>query len=149
MHSRGFSGTMPSMIKNMTARRFASGLALWLIFMLAEPVCRATTPEQDQNGSWTGYLMDHTCARERKDTDSDLGPRHTLKCLQMPACERSGYGLLTDKNEFLPFDEGGNNKVRALLLKTHKESGFRAVVRGTRADSLLIVKKIEAKDARR
>src|SRR5689334_8453215 len=84
--------------------------------------------------SWTGYLIDLSCARERQPKEADLGEKHTKKCMQMPDCDRSGFGLLTDKNELLVFDEEGNRKVRLLLQKTKQDNHLRAVVRGTKSN---------------
>src|SRR5215510_2997511 len=95
------------------------------------------------NKSWNGYLMDLACARERKDMEPDLGPKHTRKCMQMPACDRSGFGMLTDANELLPFDENGNAKVRALLQQTNQTGNLRVRVQGTQSNDVLKVTKIE------
>jgi hypothetical protein len=95
--------------------------------------------------SWSGYLLDGECARERKATETDLGRKHTTQCLQMPACERSGYGLLTGSNEYLRFDENGNRKVRELIGKAGIQSNWRVVVQGKRADDILKVQKIKVK----
>ena len=92
---------------------------------------------------WIGYLIDLSCARERKEQETDLGQKHTKKCMQMPDCDRSGFGLLTDKSELLVFDEEGNRKVRLLLQQTKQESHLRAVVRGTKSDDVLKVSRID------
>jgi len=63
----------------------------------------------------------------------------------MPACNRSGFGLLTDANELLPFDENGNTKVRALLQQINQSGDLRAVVQGTKSNDILQVKRIELK----
>ena len=93
--------------------------------------------------SWTGYLIDLTCARERQPKEVDLGEKHTKKCMQMPDCDRSGFGLLTDKNELLVFDEEGNRKVRLLLQQTKQENHLRALVRGTKSNDVLNVSRID------
>jgi len=92
---------------------------------------------------WNGYLIDAACARERKATETDLGQKHTRKCMEMPACEHSGFGLLTDDNEFLPFDESGNRKVRALLERTNQNDRLRVIVHGTKLNDVLKARKIE------
>lgn len=99
--------------------------------------------KQRTRASWTGYLMDASCAWERKETESDLGQKHTRKCLEMPACDRSGFGLLTDDNQFLAFDKNGNRKVRVLLQQTKQNDRLRVTVIGTRASDELHVQKIE------
>ena len=94
---------------------------------------------------WSGYLIDLACARERKDVEPDLGPQHTKKCMLMPACNRNGFGLLTDANELLPFDENSNSKVRTLLRRTNQSGDLRVVVQGTMANDILQIRKIELK----
>ncbi len=94
--------------------------------------------------SWSGYLLDGECARERKARETDLGPKHTTSCLQMPACDRSGYGLLlAGSNEYLRFDENGNRQVRQLVWKARIQSNWRIVVQGKRSDDVLQVQRIK------
>lgn len=98
-----------------------------------------------QKTSWTGYLIDLTCARERKNEEKDLGEKHSKKCMEMPSCYGSGFGLLTQANDLLAFDEAGNRKVRALLQKKTQDSNLWVVVRGTRSKDVLHVQQIELK----
>jgi hypothetical protein len=63
--------------------------------------------------------------------------------MEMPVCTHSGFGLLTDTNELLPFDEAGNRKVRMLLERTSQGENLRVVVQGTRTHDTLQVRKIE------
>jgi hypothetical protein len=102
-----------------------------------------TSEAHTASNKWAGYLIDITCARERKETEPDLGQKHTRKCLQMPACDRSGFGLLTDSNELLRFDETGNGKVRALVTKTNRKSNLRVIVQGIVENGILKIKHIE------
>jgi hypothetical protein len=95
--------------------------------------------------SWTGYLIDLTCARERKSEEKDLGEKHTRKCMEMPSCYGSGFGLLTRTNSLLIFDEAGNQKVRALLRQKTQNSGLWVLVHGTRSKDVLRVQQIELK----
>ena len=95
--------------------------------------------------SWSGYLLDGECARERKAKETDLGPKHTTQCLRMPACADSGYGLLTDNNEYLPFDENGNRQARELVSKAHIQANWRIVVQGKRSGDVLQAQKIKIK----
>jgi hypothetical protein len=100
-------------------------------------------PNSASPQSWSGYLLDGECARTRKATETGLGPKHTTECLRMPACDRSGYGLLTDSNEYLRFDENGNRQVRELLLKARIQKDWRIVVQGRRSGDVLQVQKIK------
>lgn len=93
--------------------------------------------------AWHGYLIDLSCARERKDQEPDLGVKHSRSCLAMPVCDRSGFGLLTDGNEVLTFDEDGNRRMRTLLPNLKKESNLRATVHGARSGDVLQVRAID------
>ena len=56
---------------------------------------------------------------------------HTRKCLLMPACQRSGYGVLSlDTYKYLTFDAAGNQKVAALIQASKKEDDIRVEVTG-------------------
>lgn len=56
---------------------------------------------------------------------------HDKKCLLMPACQRSGYGVFTyDSNEFLAFDPAGNRKALALIQSSKKDDDMRVEVAG-------------------
>lgn len=117
-------------------------LVLALVFFLVLPIS-AKEAKHSSAGAFTGYLIDLTCARERKKDETDLGEKHTKKCMQMPICDRGGFGLLTDSNELLVFDEEGNRKVRLLLQQTNQESHLRAVVTGAKSNDVVKVSKIK------
>ena len=56
---------------------------------------------------------------------------HTRKCLLMPACQRSGYGVFAyDITKFLAFDAAGNQKALALIGSTQKQDDMRVEVTG-------------------
>src|SRR5436309_9834614 len=57
-----------------------------------------------------GYLVDTVCVKEEAAQLSQLGVKHTKKCLEMPACRQSGYALLlrSHNNDVLHFDKRGN-----------------------------------------
>jgi hypothetical protein len=56
---------------------------------------------------------------------------HTRKCLLMPACQRSGYGVFTlDTYKYLSFDAAGNQKAAAALAASKKEDDIRVEVTG-------------------
>jgi hypothetical protein len=125
----------------MIRRQWFFLLALLAAFSVIPSAYYAKVPRP--TASWSGYLMDLACGRDRRDKDPDLGPNHTRKCLQMPTCDQSGFGLLTDTNELVPFDENGNRQVRALLAKTSRRSNFRILGRGTKSDHMLRVDQIK------
>ena len=72
-----------------------------------------------------GVLMDQKCsgtADLRISGSSGLlvGGRivaeaHTKECALRPECTKSGYGVYTDDNKFLKFDEAGNRKALAAI----------------------------------
>jgi hypothetical protein len=123
-------------------RRLRIG-ALTAIFLCAVPLNSAPTPENSTPGRWTGFLIDLACARERKDKEPSLGEEHTKKCMQMPACDRSGFGILTDTNQLLRFDEDGNRRARKLLERTKREKNLYCVVWGRRSNDILNVSRME------
>lgn len=123
-------------------RLTTTAMILALVFLSAFPIS-ARPPGPASATAWSGYLIDLTCARERKQGENDLGEKHTKKCMQMPICNRSGFGLLTDNNELLVFDEEGNRKVRLLLQQTSQETHLRAVVAGSKSNDVLKVTKIK------
>ena len=132
--------------KRMPSRRrfsIATPAVMALLFFILS--CWALAAPKQASNSWKGYLIDLACARERMQAESDLGQRHTRKCMQMPACDRSGFGLLTDSNELITFDERGNEKVRALLQQTTQSSSLRVTVHGAISQDVLRVRKIELK----
>ena len=56
---------------------------------------------------------------------------HTRKCLLMPACQRSGYGVYSlDTYKYLSFDAAGNQKAAAALAASKREDDIRVEVTG-------------------
>ena len=55
---------------------------------------------------------------------------HNRKCALMPECQKSGYGVFTYDQKFLPFDEGGNQKALAYFKQAKQEDDFRVEVAG-------------------
>lgn len=72
-----------------------------------------------------GILMDELCSgkadlRISGATGSLVGGRivaeaHTRECALMPQCQKSGYGVYTDDNKFLKFDDAGNRRALAAI----------------------------------
>ena len=125
----------------MFLRTFIS--CLLLVTSLSASASDGKQAKHGPRTRWDGYLIDVACAAERKATETDLGERHTRKCMEMPACERSGFGLLTDDNQFFPFDEDGNRKARALLDHTDQNERLRVVVYGAKFKDVLQAQRIE------
>src|SRR5215813_14071392 len=94
---------------------------IWLILGMCFLLCSSFYARSMKGRSkisnrqiWNGYLIDLVCAWERAN-ETDLGQKHTLKCLEMSICERSGFGILLEDNRVLKFDQQGNSKIRKLL----------------------------------
>ena len=124
----------------MQMRSYKLGILILICLLGSGGFSKGTKPA---TSSWTGYLIDLSCARERQPKESDLGEKHTKKCMQMPDCDRSGFGLLTDKSELLVFDEEGNRKIHLLVQQTKQDNHLRAVVRGTKSNDVLKVSSID------
>ncbi len=55
---------------------------------------------------------------------------HTRECTLMPECTKSGYGVYTDDNKFLKFDETGNRKALAAIKASAKLDDLEVEVTG-------------------
>jgi hypothetical protein len=87
-----------------------------------------------------GILMDQMCSgkadlRISGSTGTLVGGRivaeaHTRECLLMPECQKSGYGVYTNDNKFLKFDEAGNRKALAAIKASSKLDDFEVEVTG-------------------
>jgi hypothetical protein len=56
---------------------------------------------------------------------------HDRKCLLMPACQRSGYGVFTyETSKVLAFDPAGNQKALAIIQSGKKQDDMRIEVTG-------------------
>jgi hypothetical protein len=90
-----------------------------------------------------GYLVDIACVLERKSESEHLGQIHTKKCLQMPACERSGYAVMDSQNNVYRFDARGNELAKNLISATDKDKDWRIVVSGKLLGDQLTVAKLQ------
>jgi hypothetical protein len=97
-----------------------------------------------------GILMDQMCSgkadlRISGATGTLVGGRivaeaHTRECALMPECQKSGYGVYTQDNKFLKFDEGGNRKALAAIKASSKLDDFEVEVTGeVKGDSIKVV----------
>jgi len=92
-----------------------------------------------------GYLVDTVCVKEEAAQLSQLGVKHTKKCLEMPACREGGYALLlpSHDNDVLRFDKRGN-ELAAKLINGHRvESGWLLQVTGKRNGDQFAVATLE------
>lgn len=90
-----------------------------------------------------GYLMDMVCVREEGGKLPGLGPKHSRKCLQMPACVEGGYSVLLPTNEVLKFDARGNTLATRLLSVNRRDTGWLIKVTGVRRADEIAVRGIE------
>ena len=68
---------------------------------------------------------------------------HTRQCALMPECQKSGYGVFTYDQKFLPFDEAGNQKALAYFKQAKQEDDFRVEVAGQNQDEVFKVASIK------
>jgi hypothetical protein len=91
-----------------------------------------------------GYLVDTVCVKEEAAQLSQLGVKHTKKCLEMPACRESGYALLLrSHNDVLHFDKRGNELAARLVNGRRIESGWLLQATGKRTGDQFAVATLE------
>lgn len=65
---------------------------------------------------------------------------HTKEDLLKPENEKSGYGIYTNDNKFLKFDEAGNRKALALIKESRKLDDFEIEVLGeVKGDTVKVI----------
>lgn len=89
-----------------------------------------------------GYLVDLSCARE-DGQKAGFGAKHSKECLQMPDCESSGYGVLTDDKKIVRFDKAGNDQAKKFITELKKEKDIKVTVTGAVTGQSMTVNKIE------
>ena len=102
----------------------------------------AISAESPAAGTIKGVLLDKECSPNAEARMvSTPAPHfeggmlwaytHTRKCLLMPACQRSGYGVFTsDTHKYLSFDAAGNQKAAAAIQASKKEDDIQIEVTG-------------------
>jgi hypothetical protein len=119
-----------------------SGSYLLIILLLSSSLSFGKKPE-GKKIVVHGYLVDIACMLERNEDKSDLGKIHTKKCLQMPACERSGYAVMDSKDNVYRFDLVGNSIAKKFIADTDKEKDWRVIVNGRLVGEQINVNKIQ------
>lgn len=89
-----------------------------------------------------GYLVDLACASE-EGQKTGFGAKHSTDCLQMPECEKSGYGVLTDDKKVIKFDAASNAKAKQFIAGLKKNKDIKVNVTGTVDGERMTVNKIE------
>jgi hypothetical protein len=64
-------------------------------------------------------------------------------CLQMPECQKSGYGGLTEDKKVIRFDAASNEKAQKFIADLSKDKDIKVTVTGTMNGDQLSVSKIE------
>ena len=99
----------------------------------------------DTATSLKGYLLDVAC-HDRLKPKGHLNlsaALHSRSCLEAPFCTRSGFGVLTDDQHFIKFDDDGNAKVKKFIAGFNRETDIKIIVTGTVAGDKMTVSKIE------
>lgn len=121
-------------------------LACCALGLLAVDARRADLGTKTRNQeSVRGYLVDTVCAKEEAAQLSQLGLKHTKKCLTMPACRESGYALLllSSNNDVLHFDKRGNDLAARFVSEHRLESGWLVRATGKRTGDQFAVATLE------
>lgn len=89
--------------------------------------------------TFQGVLIDKMCSYKAEPRVVP-GPRleggivvaytHKKDCALMPECQKSGYGIFTYDQKFIPFDEAGNRRALAYFKESKQEDDFRVEVTG-------------------
>jgi hypothetical protein len=90
-----------------------------------------------------GHMVDVACSIEQKEDLNYMRSSHSKGCFQMPACEKSGYAILTADDQIIKFDAKGNEIAKQLINSSNKDKDWRISVRGKLDGDLLAVSKIE------
>jgi hypothetical protein len=105
---------------------------------------------QGKSMEYKGILSDVACWTAGKagdGTDMKMNPeKHTVACLKMPGCMKSGYGIImkdtAGKYEFFKFDAAGTKMAVDLLNKTTKTDNMMITVMGTKQKDMIKVESI-------
>jgi hypothetical protein len=105
---------------------------------------------QGKSMEYKGILSDVACRTKGTagdGTDMKMNPeKHTVACMKMPGCMKSGYGLImkdtADKLTFYEFDAARNKLAADLLNKTTKTDNMMITVMGTMVDGKLKIESL-------
>ena len=136
--------------------RVLSTASCVLGLLAAYAISSGPAPKKKILESVRGYLVDAVCVKEEAAQLKELGPKHTKKCLQMPACRKGGYALLLpSSNDVLRFDPHGNELAIRLVDSHRLESGWLLQATGKRTgdefavSTLVLVTKLPVKQRKR
>jgi hypothetical protein len=102
--------------------------AIWLSALAADTTVKGT-------------LVDLACARE-DGSKAGFGAKHSKDCLQMPDCEKSGYGVMTADKKVIRFDKAGNDQAKKFIAEMKKAKDIQVEVTGAVTGDTMTVSKI-------
>ena len=91
-----------------------------------------------------GHLVDIQCSVNEKEEPEYMRTKHSRSCFQMPACEKSGYAVLTADDKIIRFDAAGNERAKKLIAESKTDKDWRIKVQGRLDGDTLAVTKLEA-----
>jgi len=77
-----------------------------------------------------GVVIDRNCAEEIVKHGRQIVLKQRRDCSLMKHYVRDGYGILTDDQRFLKFDDAGNKKALQLLKNTPDKDNLKVIVTG-------------------
>ena len=98
---------------------------IFLLLLAAAAISAVAAETQVQ-----GHLVDMACSRE-EGQKTGFGAKHSKMCLQMPECEKSGYGVLTEDKKVIKFDAASNEKAKKFIADLTKDKDIKVTVTGT------------------
>ncbi len=99
-----------------------------------------------------GVLMDRKCSATAEEHlvpgvglqgGRTVAEAHLRECALMPECQKSGYGVYTDDNKFLSFDEAGNRMALKAIKASKKVDDLEVEVTGDIDGSTIKVKTLK------
>ena len=128
----------------MTIRRLFNWRLISSFAAVSALACAVAVSAQTSTSAGTirGILLDKECSPNAEarmvstptphfEGGTVWAYTHTRKCLLMPACQRSGYGMLSlDTYKYLSFDAAGNQRAAAAIAASKKEDDIVIEVTG-------------------
>jgi hypothetical protein len=118
---------------------FQALLVVTLLFLVSVSVLA----DSGKKVKLKGQLVDISCATEKAEDLGYMRTQHTKRCFQMPACVKSGYGILLPGDAVVKFDPSGNEQAQKLIQASTRDKDWRITVRGHQSGDVLQVTKIE------
>lgn len=88
-----------------------------------------------------GWLIDAHCAA-RYIAAGEMPINHPRWCILQPACVASGYGVMTAKGRFWPFNRVGSIRALLMLRASNRQKNFRITVRGQERGHVFYVRSL-------